>query len=558
MPERRPPPGLVAGDTASAQQLADALRAAQPRVNLLAASVLIEAGALEAAWEPISEAARSADDPRLRADLGDELLRLARGWEGRHERHSAGGALRLAARLAPERALPALARHVQREGMVEEALALWTEAIRLDPGEADHHLRRGRLLEAMGRLEEAHAAYLRLIEELPTATNALTVAPRLERLSTRLPPVPGAGIRIAMLGSATLDQLRDCLVVQAHRAGLRPRMQVARADRYTREILDAGSDLYRFAPEVLVLAIHRSRLFPGLDEVAGHPSVDDRRATVASGVDTVRTLLRAFRSRSQALVLLHGMVVPQRPLRAVVDMVDELGQRDVFHQINRELARLVATEFDGVHLVDEDAVQGRCGKAAATDPRLWLATRMPWSDSVLMPLADEHVRHLLARRDRARTCVVVGLDDTLWGGRAGADGAGGVRLGHRPPGNAFLAVQGQLARLRDLGVQLAICSRAGRTDAVTLLQTHPDMRVRLDHFAATRMGCTSTPDGVREIAAELGIGLESVVFWDGNPGERARVRAELPQVLTPEVPVDPARHRQALLDLCVFDRVWGR
>jgi predicted enzyme involved in methoxymalonyl-ACP biosynthesis len=128
-----------------------------------------------------------------------------------------------------------------------------------------------------------------------------------------------------------------------------------------------------------------------------------------------------------------------------------------------------------------------------------------------------------------------------------------VQLGVRAPGNAFLLLQRHLDELRRRGLQLAVCSTANRDDAVTILQAHPHMVVRDGHFAASRIGCTSTPGGVREIADELGIGLERMVFWDGCAAERARVRMALPEVLTPEVPKDPARHRQALVDLGLLE-----
>ncbi|MEA2672101.1 MAG: hypothetical protein QOG45_2321 [Chloroflexota bacterium] len=555
MPERRPPLRLVDPELPPSPGVADALRAAGPRVHLLAASVLIDAGALDAAWEPLEEAARDAHDPLVREELGLLLLRLARGWEDRRRREAARAALRLAAQLAPRRAVPVLARHLQQEGAWDEALALWARAIELDPGEADHHLHHGRLLEARGRHGEAHAAYLRLVETLPTARSALTVAPRLERLAGQLPPAPGTATRIAMLGSATLDQLRDCLMVQAHRAGLRPRIHLGTPDQYELEIADGDSGLHRFGAEVVILAVHRSRLFPELERLPCRVPASEFREVILPGLDRVRSLLGAFRSHSSARVLLHNMVVPQLPASGTVE-ADELGLRDAFHHVNLLLARLTHTEFGDVHLVDEDAVQGRCGKAGATDPRLWLAAGMPWSESVLMPLAQEHVRHLLAARgDRARSCLVVGLDNTLWRGRVAEDGAGGVELGARAPGNAFQLFQHQLDLLRTSGVRLAICSKADRDAAVALLETHPDMLLRLGDFAATRIGCASKPAGVREIAAELGIGLDSVVFWDDSPEERAQMRAELPQVLTPEVPADPARHRQALVDLAVFDSI---
>jgi tetratricopeptide (TPR) repeat protein len=534
--------------------LSGALSAAAPRVQLLAAAVLIEAGALEAAWEPISEAARTTDDPRLRAELGDQLLRLARGWEARGQPEEAHHALRFAAQLVPRRAVPALARHAQRDGCVEEAVALWAEAIRLDPGHADHHLRYGRLLEAHGRFQQAYDAYLHLVEELPTASSALTVAPRLERLVSRLPPAPELVTRIAMLGSATLDQLRDCLLVQAHRAGLRPEIHVAGADPHGAAILDPDSELYRFAPDLLVLAIHRGRLFPELDDLHWPLPSRARHQAIRSGVDRVRRMLHAFRAHCSALVLLHNMVVPQHSAPGAPEWEDRVGRREVFHLINLRLARLVATEFRDVRILDVDGVQERCGKAAATDPRFWLAAGIPWSESLLMPLAREHLGHLVAHRGMGRGCLIVSLDNTLWGGVVAEDGVEGVRVGSHAPGNAFLLLQHQVHQLWKRGVTLAVCSTASRDDAAAMFDTHPDMLLRMEHFAATRIGCRSQPTGVREIAAELDLGLESIVFWDGDPGDRTRMRADLPRVLTPDVPTDAARHRQALVDLAVFDR----
>lgn len=397
-------------------ELEAALRSVEPRVHLLAASVLIDAGALDAAWEPISAVADAADDPRLRAEVTLSLLRLASGWTRREQRRRADGALRLAARLTPEQGVPALARHLHREGRLEEASELWAEAVRLDVGEADHHLRHGHLLERLGRFEEAHAAYLRLVEELPTTSNALTVAPRLDRVAARLTAPPETGVKIALLGSATLDQLRDCLIVLAHGAGLRPEVHAGRPDRYRVDLLDPDSGLHRFAPDVLILAIHRSRLFPALEAPLGRLPDDECRQAIRSGLDEVRTMLGAFRRYSNALVLLHNMVVPQHPGQDRVIAATGARHGELVHRVNLGLAEVVATEFVDVHLIDEDALQAQCGKRVATDPRLWLAAGIPWSDALLMPLAHEHLCHLTAHRG----VVGPGVRAARWTRRGGS------------------------------------------------------------------------------------------------------------------------------------------
>src|SRR6202040_3278613 len=108
-------------------------------------------------------------------------------------------------------------------------------------------------------------------------------------------------------------------------------------------------------------------------------------------------------------------------------------------------------------------------------------------------------------------------------------------------------------RLWRRGVLLAICSKNNPDDALAVFEQHPDMVLKLSHFAAQRINWESKTDNLRAIASELNIGLDSLVFLDDNPVERARIRAELPEVLTPELPTDPAQYRRALVELTVFD-----
>jgi FkbH-like protein len=548
----RPAAGALAA--APDPEVEAALRAVEPRIQLLTASALITGGDLDGAGEILGRVAETTGDPQARAELCEQLLRTAEAWADRRRPEAAEAALRAAARMRPERATAALARHLQRHGAAVEALTLWAEAARLDPARGDHHLHHGRLLEAQGRFPEAHAAYLRSHQADPTARHALRVAQALERVSAQLPEPPAdRAARIAVLGSATLDPLRACLVVGAHRAGLRPSVYLAGFDQHSQEILDARSGLHRFAPDMAVLAVHRSRLFPELSDCPHRLSVEDRRAAIERGLATVRGLLSGFREHSRAVLLLHGMVVPQHPALGIADARDELGERAIVVEINRRLAEIVRSEHHDVYLLDEDAVQARCGKAGATDPRLWLAAAMPWSDPVTVALAGEHLRHLLARRGLVRKCLVLDLDDTLWGGVVGEDGAAGVDLGATPRGAAHVLFQREIGRLRQRGVLLAICSKNDEAAAAAVFETRPEMRLRLDDFAARRIDWEPKPENVAAIAAELGIGLDSIVFWDDSTAERARMRAALPEVLTPEVPPDPALYRQTLVEMTVFD-----
>ncbi len=495
-------------------------------------------------------------DASHRELLAGRWLQLARAWRRSRNLEQEEFALNRSIEFgAGPEARAALAQRLQRQGRLTEAMVQLREVIQADPGNLQARVS---LAELQAREQDATASlatYLELVEAVPSRTTQLLAAERLHELAPSLPDVEAQrSVRIALLGNATLDHLASYLTVDAFQAGLRPTLFQPGYDQYQQEILNEHSELYAFDPQVTVLAIHASRLVPRIHAYPFDLSVEERRRELDQGLQTVQDLLDRLTARSSAMVLVHNLVAPQHRALGLLDGRDEFGQQDAFAEFNRRLAELARTRYRSVYVIDEDGVQARLGKANATDPRLWLTARMPWSDAALRGLSREYLRHIRALRGMARKCIVVDLDNTLWGGVIGEDGLAGIQLGAEAPGNAFVALQRQLEVLWRRGILLAICSKNNPEDAWLALEQHPDMVLRRSHFAATRINWQSKPTNLREIARELNIGLDSLVFLDDNPVERAAVRAELPQVFTPELPADPALYRAALLDLAdLFD-----
>jgi FkbH-like protein len=532
--------------------------ASRMELDLWLGKAWLKQGALDRAAAALTAAGSGATDAAARGVVAEHWLALAKAWgkagAGPDSTAAAEAALRQALELAPAQAAPVYAQYLQRQKRLPEAVALWREAVRLNRQEASHLLSLARLLEQSGQAEAALDAYLEAVEVTPSGKNYLLVAQRLEGLAAALPPAPAQrSVRIALLGNATLDHLRSYVTVACYQAGLRPTIYQGGFDQYVQEILNPHSDLYTFAPEVVVCAIHASRLFPQLHDYPFDLPVAERQAAIEQGLATVQTLLDTLTQRSPALVLFHNMVLPQHPALGILDLADAGGQTESFSEINRRLAELARTRYKNVYVVDEDRLQARCGKARATDPRLWFTARMGWSEAVLPLLAHEYTRYLRPLKGLSRKCIVLDLDNTLWGGVIGEDGLAGIQLGSDAPGNAFVAFQRELEKLWRRGILLAICSKNNPDDALAVFAQHPGMHLQLSHFAAQRINWEPKAANIRAIAAELNLGLDSLVFLDDNPVERARVRAELPQVLTPEWPADAAAYRQALLELTVFD-----
>jgi FkbH-like protein len=178
---------------------------------------------------------------------------------------------------------------------------------------------------------------------------------------------------------------------------------------------------------------------------------------------------------------------------------------------------------------------------------------MRLANAALTFLAQRYARYLAALYTPRRKCLVLDLDNTLWGGVIGEDGLGGIELGHSGIGLAYREFQMAILALHQRGVILAIASKNNRDDALAAIKAHPDMILRPEHFAALEIHWQDKAQSIVRISERLNIGLDSLVFWDDNPVERGIVRDQIPDVLVPDVPSDPSEYVRCLVDLPCFD-----
>ena len=194
---------------------------------------------------------------------------------------------------------------------------------------------------------------------------------------------------------------------------------------------------------------------------------------------------------------------------------------------------------------------------AAREPfsaRLWYMGKVGFARGVLDAAASDVRAALRGLRGQARKLLVLDLDDTLWGGIVGDAGWQNLRLGgHDPVGEAFVDFQRALLSLSRRGIALAVVSKNEESVALEAIRSHPEMVLRTEHLAGWRINWRDKAQNVADLVAELNLGLQSVVFIDDNPIERARVREALPEVLVPEWPEDKTRYVEALAALRCFD-----
>ncbi len=359
--------------------------------------------------------------------------------------------------------------------------------------------------------------------------------------------------RVAILRSFTLEPVTPLLRAAALLGGIDITTQLSGFDTYAQEMLDPESALYRFKPDVVILAIQTRDFFPELWDTYLDRPHEEQKAS-ADKIGTLEEWVRLFRSRSSASLIIHNFEKPATPNAGLLDTQSEHGQGTLIDELNQRLRKLAA-EIPGVHVLDYDALVSRTGRDNWHDERKWLTMRMPIAADKLPSMAQEWVRFLHPLCGRIGKVLVTDLDNTLWGGVIGEDGIDGIKLSGEYPGASYRALQRALLDLHSRGILLAIASKNNEADALQAIENHPEMLLRSRHFAARQIHWGSKADSLRSIAEELNVGLDSLVFLDDNPVERQNVRLSLPEVTVIELPQESMGYAKAVRNCPLFERL---
>jgi len=224
----------------------------------------------------------------------------------------------------------------------------------------------------------------------------------------------------------------------------------------------------------------------------------------------------------------------------------------VADRLNRSLAE--AAHADAVTLLDLERAIHRDGRDAWFDTARMLQAKQEIAPQAAPAYGDLVARVVCAQRGLSKKCLVLDLDNTLWGGVLGDDGVQGLVLGQgSAAGEAHLAVQRYAKQLRDRGVILAVCSKNDPQIAQDAFASHPEMVLKRSDLAAFVANWDDKARNLMDIARQLNIGIDTLVFLDDNPAERARIREALPGVAVPELPDDVAGYVRRLADAGYFE-----
>jgi FkbH-like protein len=330
--------------------------------------------------------------------------------------------------------------------------------------------------------------------------------------------------------------------------GVRCEFWTGEYDNYISEILDAESPLYEFRPDtVIVLPSERRCVYNG-DFPSSRSEQEDAGRRVASELLDLSTKIH---EQCRAEVILGNFRLPPYfdpgPLRNTALVSDYAFRKFVNLELGFRLPSYA-------HICDIEFLSNRRGNLAGVDVRTWFESKQPFAADLLVDVAREFA-HVLSQIGRAaKKVLVLDLDNTLWGGVIGDDGIEGIELGTTSPrGEAFRDFQRCILELSSRGVLLAVCSKNDYDKAVEPFEKHPEMLLRLKDIVSFKANWEPKSENIRQIAQDLNLGLDSLVFIDDNRAEIEIVNQFVPEVSTIWAGDDPSEFVARLKDSRLFE-----
>ena len=379
---------------------------------------------------------------------------------------------------------------------------------------------------------------------------------RLDRAVRKRFPVLPEGLakgtaRLALLGSSTLEHLTPGIRVGGLRRGLWTAVFTGNYGQYTQELLDSGSALHQFQPTTVQFCFDEAHLL-GTDMLADAAEAETQ---VDAAARRVEGLWKTVRDRFDCPVIQQAILPRALPVFGNNEHQVPGSPRRMTHALNERLRQ--AAHRHGIDILSLDEQVMTDGIAAWHDAGLWHRAKQEISPAASHYYGELVGRLLAARKGMAAKCLVLDLDNTLWGGVIGDDGLEGIKLGQgHALGEAYVAFQQYVRNLLRRGIILAVCSKNDEQNALAPFQKHPEMVLRQADIACFVANWDDKAANIREIARRLNIGLDHMVFADDNPFERNFVRGALPAVSVPELPADPSLYARCIADAGYFEGIF--
>ncbi|NDF25668.1 MAG: HAD-IIIC family phosphatase [Thaumarchaeota archaeon] len=331
-------------------------------------------------------------------------------------------------------------------------------------------------------------------------------------------------IRIAILGSFTLNGLAETIQVKCAEKKIQCVTHVGNYNQYNQEILNPQSNLYKFNPDISFLLIDTRTL---LKDLFHHPhsiSAEERRNLVVEKTKEISNLVNKFRQTTKSNLVIANFSIPTFSSYGIFESRTDFGFHRMLNEINNALSDVLSNS-DSVYVYDFAKFVTKFGEKHIFDYKQFFFGDIKISLDYIPHLASELMSYVIGYLGISKKCIVLDLDNTLWGGVVGEDGFNGIKLGPEPPGNVFLEFQKTLLSFHQRGIILAINSKNNYDDAIKVIREHPYMQLKEDHFASLKINWNDKVTNMKDLAEEINIEF-SVLNITHEDQQRGKIYAE--------------------------------
>ena len=368
----------------------------------------------------------------------------------------------------------------------------------------------------------------------------------LKRLAGEVLSTPKC--KIAVLGDTATQLLTTAVKGEAVARGLALDIYEAEYNQIERQILDSTSDLYQFDASIVIIFQSTHKLC----EYHSLLAADKQELVAEERLAFLTSICENSAFADKKIIYFNYPEIEDTVFGSYANKVEASFSFQV-RKLNYELM-LLSKQYPNLFICDIAGLQNLFGRQFMFSPNVYMSTEMVLSVNALPYVASRVVDIIGAIRGQFKKCLILDLDNTVWGGVIGDDGLEGIELGHGLGiGKAFTEFQMWVKKLKQRGIIICVASKNNEETAKEPFEKHPDMVLTLDDIAVFMANWETKVDNIRAIQGILNIAFDSMVFLDDNPFERNMVRENIPGISVPELPEDPGKYLEYLYSLNLFE-----
>ena len=358
-------------------------------------------------------------------------------------------------------------------------------------------------------------------------------------------------IRLSFLGSYSLNGFEETIKVLCNEENISCSTYVGGYNQFFQEIFDENSGWHKFESDITFLMLDSKKILGELYYYPYDLSIDQRKKFINEKFNELKKLIEIVNLKSKSRLVISNFLIPTFSPFGIYEYKTEYGLKEMLIDLNQKLLDY-SRELDYVFIFDFNSFVTKFGENQIFDYKKIFSGDLQISFNYIPILVNEFLSYIKPVLGLTKKCIVLDLDNTIWGGIVGEDGFNGIKLGPDPLGQPFVELQKILKSFSKRGVILAINSKNNFDDAMKVITEHPYMELRKDDFSSIRINWNDKISNIKEISSELNIGLDSIIFVDDDPSNRELIKTALPKVKVIDLPDDPSQYPKILRELDDF------